>query len=115
MSKEYENIIKEISKQNKDLNSIDSLISKDIIKDLDSIKKTLKIMDERSKRIETTLESLFELINSITIFIEDEGVLDDDELEENENWTPYNEYNYDDNDEEDIGGDNYWSNNEDDT
>jgi hypothetical protein len=69
--------------------------------------------------MEKVLNQLFEVINNITIFIDDaEEIADSEDLDDEEDWTPYDERNFsydDDNDEEDIGGDDYWSSKQDDS
>ncbi len=120
MSREFDQIIKEINKQNKELHSIDSQISKEVVKDIFDIKKSVKALEQKMGAMEKVLEQLFELINNITIFIDDAEDIADSHLddEDEEDWTPYDERNFnykDDNDEEDIGGDDYWSSKEDDS
>ena len=117
MSREFDQIIREINKQNKELHSIDSQISKEVIKDISDVKKSVKNIETKIVLMEKVLNQLFELINNITIFIDDaEDIADGIDDEDEEDWTPYDERNFkyeDDNDEEDIGGDNYWSSHED--
>jgi chromosome segregation ATPase len=118
MSKEFDQIIKEIAKQNKELHNLDNQISKEVIKDIYDMKKSIKAMENKISKIDQTIEKVYELINNITIFIEDAEAINDMNIDDDdeEDWTPYDERNFqynDDNDEEDIGGDNYWSNHED--
>lgn len=119
MSREFDQIIKEINKQNKELHNLDNQISKEVVKDIFEIKKNIKTLENKINKIDQTIERVYELLNTITIFIENADELqdmadDDDE----EDWTPYDERGFDneeddDNDNEDIGGDNYWSTHED--
>jgi len=117
MTKEFDQIIKEIYKQNKELDNIDKVISKELVKDINDIKKCIKGIEQKIDSLESIVEQVFIMINNISIFIDDAEEINDQDLEDEEDWTPYDERNfaYDDNDEEDIGGDNYWSNHEDDS
>ena len=87
------------------------------IKDISEIKNSLAMIESKIDTIEIVLNQLFELINNITIFIDDAEDIADSDLEDEEDWTPYDERNfaYNDNDEEDLGGDSYWSSHEDDS
>lgn len=119
MSREFDQIIKEINKQNKELHSIDNTISKELIKDISDLKKSTKTIETKIVLMEKVLNQLFELINNITIFIDDaEDIADSNyDDEDEEDWTPYDERNFssydNENDEEDIGGDDYWSSKQD--
>jgi seryl-tRNA synthetase len=116
MSKEFDQIIKEINKQNKELHNLDNQINKEIVKDIFEIKKSIKLLDNKISKIDETIEKVYQLLNTITVFIENaEDINDTMDDDDEEDWTPYDERNfgYDDNDHEDIGGDNYWSSNED--
>jgi chromosome segregation ATPase len=119
MSKEFDQIIKEINKQNKELHNIDNQLSKEVAKDIFDLKKSVKTIENKIILMEKVLNNLFELINNITIFIDDaEDIADSNyDDEDEEDWTPYDDRNfsYDDNDEEDIGGDDYWSSKQDDS
>lgn len=118
MSKEFDNILREINKQNKELHNIDGIISKQVVKDILDTKKTIKNIENKIASMENTINQMFELINSITIFIDDaEDAIDGMNDEDEEDWTPYDDRNfsYNDNDEEDIGGDDYWSSKQDDS
>ena len=118
MSKEFDQIIKEINKQNKELHNIDNHLSKEIVRDIYELKKSIKNIETKIVLMEKVLNQLFELVNNITIFIDDDEDIADSNYddEDEEDWTPYDErnFNYEDNDEEDIGGDDYWSSKEDD-
>jgi hypothetical protein len=119
MSKEFDQILKELNKQNKDLHSIDVQISKALVKDISDLKKSVKTMENRMILMENVLTQLFEMVNNLTIFIDEaEDIANSEDLDDEEDWTPYDERNFsydDDNDQEDIGGDNYWSSHEDDS
>lgn len=115
MSKEFNDIIREINKQNKELHSIDTQISKEVVKEIIDLKKSIKNIENKIKSMDDTLVKLFDILNTITVFIEeaDENQL---ELDDEEDWTPYEDRNfsyrndseYDDEDEEDE-----WSNGQD--
>jgi hypothetical protein len=119
MSKEFDQILRELNKQNKDLHSIDVQVSKALVKDIVDLKKSIKTIETKIVLMEKVLNQLFEVINNLTIFIDDaEDIANSEDLEDEEDWTPYDERNFsydDDNDQEDIGGDNYWSSHEDDS
>lgn len=108
MSQEFN----EIPKKNEGI-----YISKnDSQKDILEIQKSVKNIETKIILMEKVLNELFEVINNITIFIDDAEDIRDEDLDDEEDWTPYDERNFqyeDDNDEEDIGGDNYWSSHED--
>lgn len=117
MSREFDQIIKEINKQNKELHNIDNQISKEIVKDIHDLKKSVKTIETKIVLMEKVLNQLFDVINNLTIFIDDaEDIANSEDLDDEEDWAPYDERNfssYDDNDEEDIGGDDYWSSKQD--
>jgi len=116
MSKEFDQILRELNKQSKDLHSIDVQVSKTLVKDIVNLKKSVKTIENKIVLMEKVLNQLFEVINNLTIFIDEaEDIANSEDLDDEEDWTPYDERNfgYDDNDHEDIGGDNYWSSNED--
>ncbi len=119
MSKEFDQILREINKQNKDLHNIDVQVSKALVKDICDLKKSVKTIETKIVLMEKVLNQLFEVINNLTIFIDEaEDIANSEDLEDEEDWTPYDERNFpydNDNDEEDIGGDDYWSSHEDDS
>lgn len=111
MSKDFDHIMKEIIKQNKEIHNVDTHLSKDILE----LKKSIRNIENKSKSIDEKLTQIIEILNSLTIFIATEDELDDDDMEEeNEEWnpyeTPYEEQDYynndddDEDDEEDLGG-----------
>jgi hypothetical protein len=117
MSKEFDQILRELNKQNKDLHSIDVQVSKALVKDIVDLKKSIKTIETKIILMEKVLNQLFEVVNNLTIFIDDaEDIANSEDLDDEEDWTPYDERNFsydDDNDKEDIGGDDYWSSHED--
>jgi hypothetical protein len=118
MSKEFDQIIKEINKQNKDIHNMDNIISKEIVKDIHEVKKSIKGIEQKILSMEHILEQLYELVSNITVFIDEAEEIADTNYddEDEEDWTPYDDRNfsYDDNDKEDMGGDDYWSSKQDD-
>jgi 3-polyprenyl-4-hydroxybenzoate decarboxylase len=119
MSKEFDQILRELTKQNKDLHNIDVQVSKALVKDIVDIKKSVRNIEAKIVLMEKVLNQLFEVINNLTIFIDDaEDIANSEDLDDEEDWTPYDDRNFsydDDNDEEDLGGDDYWSSKQDDS
>lgn len=91
MSKDFDNIMKEILKQNKELHNVDNHLSKDIAE----LKRSLKNIENKTKSIDEKLTQIINIINNLTIFI---GEDEDEESMENEEWTPYNETMFSDED-----------------
>lgn len=107
MSRDFDNIIKEVMKSNKDLNRIDDKFSKEISlldKDIQSLRKEVKGLSSK-------MDEILEILNTLTIFIEDAEHIIEDEDEDNEDyksnegWIPeINDWekHYDDDDETDV-------------
>ena len=103
MSKNIDDVIKEVIKTNKDLHKVDVRFSKDLLdmqKDIAGIYREIKTMSAK-------VDSMIEIISALTIFIEEaEYILDDedgDEYQSNEGWLPEMnnwEDQYEDDDEE---------------
>jgi archaellum component FlaC len=92
MSKNIDDILKEITKSNKDLSAIDCSISKET----SEIKKNIKSIDTKLKNLEKKIDSIAEILNTFIILIGDEA--EDEDAIENQEWSPYNDYdieNYD--------------------
>jgi hypothetical protein len=87
MSKDINDILKEVAKSNKELHKVDDKISKEVYslqKDISDTKKEIKIISEK-------IDIILELINQLYIFVEDdseEDIEDNDEYESNEGWLP---------------------------
>ena len=118
MSRDIDNIAKEIIKNTKELHNLDNKINKDISQDIDDLKKSFNALDKKIKNIDNTLEKILDILNSITVFIEENDDNSPD-LDDEEDWTPYDERNfsYDNNDDEDndyLDNDD-WSSHEDDS
>jgi hypothetical protein len=107
MSRDFDDISKQIIQQNKDLKSRDNSISKDI----SDLKKSVKNIEAKIKSMDDTLIKLFDILNTITVFIEDAESMDEVDLDDEEDWTPYDERNFsynnsdeEDDDEENVDG-----------
>jgi seryl-tRNA synthetase len=101
MSKNIDDVIKEVMKSNKDIHNMDTHISKDI----NEVKKSIKNIENKIKSLENKIDQAIDILNTFTILISDIGDMDidDEEEEENEDWTPYDEqadYEPDDNEED---------------
>ena len=103
MSKDIDSIIKEILKQSKEINGMDSHLSKDIL----ALKKTVKDIDTRLKRMDESLQTVLDILKEFTIILgeeESERPSWSNEDESN-NWSPYDvaeEYEEEDADIEDY-------------
>lgn len=111
MSRDYDDIIKEITKSNREIHNIDKSLSKDI----DSLQKNIKTMETKLAKIDATLEKVYDLLTAITVFIEE---ADDEDVDEDaEEWTPYDDRNFElednDDDDEGYGLDDGWTNHQD--
>jgi chromosome segregation ATPase len=111
MSKEFNDIIREINKQNKELHNIDNSISKEVVKEIADLKKSVKNIENKIRSMDDTLIKLFDILNTITVFIEDAESMNEDDLDDEEDWTPYDERNFsynnnsdDEDDDEDVDG-----------
>ena len=111
MSKDIDSIIKEILQQNKDINGLDSHISKDFIlisKDMIVLKKAVKDIDARLKRMDESLQTVLEILKEFTIILGEEEESERSSWsneDESNTWTPYDiaeEYEEEDNDIEDY-------------
>jgi len=103
MSNDYSDIVNQI----KEMKENDLNVSKDILK----IKKSIKDIEDKIYNIDDTVSRMFEILNTISLFIEEaeeQGDLDSDE-EAEESWNPYSiqsEYDeyYDDEDDDSESG-----------
>lgn len=104
MSRDINDISKEIMKNNKQIHDMDKNISKDI----EGIHKEIQNVKKDIKNLSTKIDLALEILNTLTIFIEDaEHIIEDDDNDEeyqsNEGWLPEVnnwEDNYDDEDNE---------------
>lgn len=107
MSKNIDDVIKEVMKSNKEIHNIDNHLTKDITE----LKKSIKNIDNKIKSLENKIDQAIEILNTFTILISDIDDMNDadiDDEEENEDWTPYDQaedyqsdYDYEDNNDED--------------
>lgn len=83
MSKDIDSIIKEILKQSKEINGMDSHLSKDIL----ALKKTVKDIDNRLKRMDESLQTVLDILKEFTI------ILGEEEESERPSWSNEDESN----------------------
>ena len=107
MSRDFDDISKQIIQQNKDLKNRDNSISKDI----SDLKKSVKNIETKIRSMDDTLIKLFDILNAITVFIEDAESINEADLDDEEDWTPYDERNFsynnnddEEDDEDDVDG-----------
>ena len=104
MAKDIENIMKEVTKTNKEIHSIDTTLSKDIVE----LKKSMKNIESKLSSMDRQLSLVLEILESFTLILDEE-----EEKESNEGWTPYdnadeawqdetNTYDDEDNDSEEL-------------
>jgi len=88
MSRDYNDISKEILKSNKQLNDMDKNLSKDI----EILSKEIVNLKKDFKTLHIKIDHILDVLNTLTVFIVDEGEdLDDSDNEEyqsNEGWLP---------------------------
>lgn len=87
MSRDINDIIKEVAKHNKDLHKVDDRISKEI----DSVNKELQLVKKDIKIVSSKIDQILDLLTTLSIFIEDaENIIDEDieDYESNEGWLP---------------------------
>jgi len=80
MTKEIENIMKEVIKNNKEIHGIDTSLSKDI----SELKKSMKNIESKLNSMDRRLSVVLEILESFTLILDEE-----EEKEANESWTPY--------------------------
>ena len=102
MSKNIDDVIKEVMKSNKEIHSMDTHLSKDITE----VKRSVKNIETKIKSLETKIDQAIDILNTFTILISDIDDMDiDEDEEENEDWTPYDQaedYESDDNEEDEY-------------
>lgn len=88
MSRDINDILKEVTKSNKELHKVDDKLSReisDLQKDINSIQKEVKTISSK-------VDEILELIHALYIFVEeyDESDIEEsaDEYESNEGWLP---------------------------
>jgi hypothetical protein len=102
MSKNIDDVIKEVMKSNKDIHNMDTHISTDIAE----VKKSIKGIEIKIKVLENKIDQAIDILNTFTILIADQDDEDmeegDDYLNEEKNeWSPY------ETEEEDYGSNDY--------
>jgi chromosome segregation ATPase len=89
MSKDIENITREVIKNNKEIHRVDDKLSKELTsldKEIQGVKKDIKV-------ISTKIDTILDLLNTLIIVMEDaEDIIsetdEDEEFEPNEGWLP---------------------------
>lgn len=89
MSREFNDIIKEVIKSNQDLHKVDDRISKEIAE----LDREMQFLRKEVGGLSSKLDEILEILNTLTIFIEDaESIIDeedhDDDYQSNEGWLP---------------------------
>jgi hypothetical protein len=104
MSRDFDQNMKKIIDSNKELNKDNDKFQKELA----DIKKMVKGLDTRLISLEDKIDQILDIMNTLTVMIydQDDGA-DDDEIE-NEDWTPYDEHNW----QNDVNDDNDDENNE---
>jgi hypothetical protein len=104
MSKNIDDIVKEVMKSNKEIHNMDTHISKDI----SELKRNIKSLETKIQRMDGVLQKVYDILEAITIVLHEAELDEDmiaemDENEENEDWTPYEDRNFtfDENEDED--------------
>jgi len=103
MSKNIDDIVKEVMKNNKELHTMDNHLTKDI----SELKRSVKNIEAKIQRMDGVLQKVFDTLEAITIALHEaeleEALMDElEEQEDSEDWTPYEDRNFsfDDNDED---------------
>lgn len=105
MSREFDDIAKNIIKQHKELHNVENNISKEI----DNLQKSIKKIEAKINSMDETLIKLFDIMSSISIFLDEET---DEDIDDEEDWTPYDDRNfsYEEDDYEDDSFSDYENN-----
>ena len=113
MSRDFDPILKEISKSHKELYQSSHSLEKDV----SAIKKDIDILKKTAKEIDSKIDELIEIMGNLTImFLENEEDLMDEEEDDEEDsmydsdqtWVPEENENWKNTDEEeDTEGDKY--------
>jgi predicted nucleic acid-binding Zn-ribbon protein len=75
MSKNIDDVIKEVMKSNKEIHNMDAHISKDI----SELKKGIKNIENKIKTIENKLDQTIDLLNTFTMLLTEQDDLDIDD------------------------------------
>jgi predicted nucleic acid-binding Zn-ribbon protein len=90
MSKNIDDVIREVMKSNKEIHNMDNHLTKDITE----VKKSIKNIENKIKTLENKIDQAIDILNTFTILISDMDDMNDvdiDDEEENEDWTPYDQ------------------------
>jgi hypothetical protein len=108
MSRDINNIMKEVTKNNKELHSMDNHLTKDI----NDLKRGFKNIEAKIQKMDGVLQKVYDILEAITIALheaelEDAMIEELEEQEEGEDWTPYDDRNFtfdqdEEEDDEDI-------------
>ncbi|NBU33518.1 hypothetical protein EBS40_02715 [bacterium] len=102
MSKDIDNIIKNVLANNKEIHNMENHISRD----MNDLKRSIKHINTQIQSINDKIEQILEIMNTFTIMLEEEENSEDYEGEENSEWTPYDDVSYEpeneDEDEENL-------------
>jgi flagellar capping protein FliD len=102
MSRDFDQNMKKIIDSNKELNKENDKFQKELA----DIKKMVKGLDTRLISLEDKIDQIFEIMNTLTVMIYEEGEDLEDEVE-NEDWTPYDEHNWQNDEDEEDDDSNY--------
>ena len=102
MSRDFDQNMKKIIDTNKELHKD----TDKFIKELADIKKMVKGLDTKLISLEDKIDQIFEIMNTLTVMIYEEGEDLEDEVE-NEDWTPYDEHNWQNDEDEEDDDSNY--------
>ena len=100
MPKNIDDVIKEVVKNNKDLHTLDART----LKDIKELKTSIKKIDDKIKKIDETLQKAFSILQDITVVLDEVDEHNDynnEENDESEEWTPYDDRNFDLEEEDD--------------
>ena len=97
MSRDFDQNMNKIIDTNKELHKD----TDKFIKELADIKKMVKGLDTKLISLEDKIDQIFEILNTFSVMMLEEEGLDDDDSVENEDWTPYNDDNWEDNTDDD--------------
>lgn len=89
MPKDIDDIFKELTKQNKEMAALEHSVSKD----LEGLSKEISQIHKEQKNIASKIDTVLDILNMLSIFIEDESDVEEEEDEEsyydsNEGWLP---------------------------
>lgn len=87
MSREIDSIIKDINKNHKELCQTDNKLSKELF----SLKKDLENLKKESVVIHKKIDTILDILSNLHVMILEEEDLED---EENPEWSPYSDNDY---------------------